>query len=144
MIPARTVRTVPHRALTLEFAMWVFTRISGAALLLMGVAGMLGALYMGARTQMDLPTLMRWTFFPNPNHVVNSNISDVNLGWANAYWRLMEYLILAFGVTHGFNGVRVVMEDYVRNVTLRRVLLWVIVVLWGVVLAAGVHLAATS
>jgi succinate dehydrogenase hydrophobic anchor subunit len=130
--------------LTLEFAMWVFTRISGAALLLLGTIGMAGALYMGARTQMDLPTLMRWTFFPNPNHVVNSNIPDVNLGWVSTYWRVMEYLIVFFGATHGFNGVRVVMEDYTHTETVRRVLRIVIGVLWFAVLAIAAYMIGNS
>jgi succinate dehydrogenase hydrophobic anchor subunit len=144
MVPTRTIRSVPHRALTLEFAMWLFTRISGAAMLLLGIIGMLGALYMGARTQMDLPTLMRWTFFPNPNHVVNSNIPDVALGWTSAYWRLMEYLIVFFGVTHGFNGLRVVMEDYTHRVAVRRALCWVILLLWVVVFAVAAYLITYS
>jgi succinate dehydrogenase hydrophobic anchor subunit len=144
MMPSRTVRTVPRRPLTLEFSMWIFTRISGAALLLLGTIGMLGALYMGARTQMDLATLMRWTFFPNPNHVVNSNIPDVNLGWVSVYWRLMEYLIVFFGATHGFNGMRVVMEDYVHHETVRRVLRWVIVLLWVVVLAVAGYMISST
>src|SRR6266542_3228537 len=100
-------RIIPRRALTLDFTMWIFTRVSGSALLLLGALGMLGALYMGSRTQMDLATLMRWTFFPNPNHVVNSSIPDVNLGWAILYWQAIQVLIVFFGTTHGFNGLRV-------------------------------------
>ena len=148
MFHSRTIRTaprrVPRRALTLDFAMWVFTRVSGAALLILGVIGMLGALYMGARTQMDLTTLMRWTFFPNPNHVVNSNIPDVNLGWANVYWRVMQLLIVFFGVTHGFNGLRVVMEDYINRASVRRTLRWVILALWIIVLAVAVNVVFIS
>jgi succinate dehydrogenase hydrophobic anchor subunit len=137
-------RTVPRRALTLDFAMWAFTRISGAALLLLGALGMAGALYMGARTQMDLPTLMRWTFFPNANHVVNSSIPDVNLGWSNIYWRIMQVLMIFFGATHGFNGLRVVMEDYIHRATVRRALRWAILLLWLAVLLVALFVVFTA
>jgi succinate dehydrogenase / fumarate reductase membrane anchor subunit len=128
---------VYRRTLSFEFIMWAFMRLSGAALFILGIIGMAGALYMGARTQMDLPTLMRWTFFPNPNHVVNSNIADVNLGWVSVYWQVTQLLMVFFGATHGFNGLRVVMEDYVPREGLRKALRWVIVLLWATVLLAG-------
>jgi succinate dehydrogenase hydrophobic anchor subunit len=124
--------------------MWVFTRVSGASLLVLGAIGMAGALYMGARTQMDLATLMRWTFFPNPNHVVHSNTPDVNLGWVNVYWQTMQLLIVFMGVTHGFNGLRVIMEDYVGHETVRKILRWLILLLWLTVLLVAVFLIFTA
>ena len=95
--------------------MWIFTRISGLSLILLAAIGISSAFVLGARTQVDLPTLVRWTFFPNPNHVINSEIPDVTLGWANAFWQVMQILIVFFGVTHGFNGLRVVVEDYIAQ-----------------------------
>lgn len=82
-------------------------------MILLAAIGVISAFALGARTQVDLPTLIRWTFFPNPNHVINSNIPDVTLGWANAFWQVIQILIVFFGVTHGFNGLRVVIEDYI-------------------------------
>ena len=105
-------RVVPQRGFNLDYLMWLFTRLSGLGLFLLAFIGVAGAFLLGARQQIDLPTLVRWTFFPNPNHVVNSNIPDVALGWANAYWQIMMILVLFFGVTHGFNGLRMVVEDY--------------------------------
>ena len=70
---ARTIRP----GFSMEYAMWIFTRLSGVGMILLALIGISGALLIGARTQMDLATLMRWTFFPNPNHVVNSEIPDV-------------------------------------------------------------------
>jgi len=95
-----------------EYFMWIFTRLSGAAIILLAALGMTGAFLLGARTQVDLPTLMRWSFFPNPNHVVNSDIPDVALGWANGFWQIMQLLIVFLGATHGFNGLRCVVEDF--------------------------------
>jgi succinate dehydrogenase hydrophobic anchor subunit len=101
-------------------------------------------LAMGARYQMDLGTLMRWTFFPNPNHVVNSNIPDITMGWANAFWQTIQVLIVFFGATHGFNGLRVVLEEYIHPpfwVTLLRLLLGV---LWLGTLIIGVFVILAS
>ena len=137
-------RTVPRRKWSLEYVMWVFTRVSGAALIILGALGMAGALLMGARTQMDLATLMRWTFFPNSSHVINSNIPDVNLGWVSIYWGVMQLLIVFFGVTHGFNGIRVVLEDYTNHAVLRMVLRWVLVALWLAVLVVAIYVIFTT
>jgi succinate dehydrogenase / fumarate reductase membrane anchor subunit len=108
-------RPVPQIGFSFEYLMWVFTRISGVAMLLLALFGMAAAFWMGARTQMDMVALMRWTFFPNSYHVVNTNIPDVTLGWANAYWNVMQILIIFFAGTHGINGLRVVIEDYIGS-----------------------------
>jgi succinate dehydrogenase hydrophobic anchor subunit len=123
---ARTVQP----GLSFEYMMWIFTRVSGVGLIALGLIGMVGALLMGAFTQVDLPTLLRWTFFPNPNHVVNSNIPDVTLGWANAFWQNMQILIVFFAVSHAFNGLRVVAEDFVGTTFLRPFLRGSIFLLW--------------
>jgi succinate dehydrogenase / fumarate reductase membrane anchor subunit len=94
--------------------MWIFTRVSGILIILLALVGMVGAFWLGARLQMDVATLYRWTFFPNPNHVVNSDIPDVTLGWANAYWQIMQMMLVFFAGTHGMNGLRVVLEDYLK------------------------------
>ncbi|MCL4505142.1 MAG: hypothetical protein M1434_03910 [Chloroflexi bacterium] len=137
-------QTIPRRGWSLEFVMWVFTRISGAGMLIVGALGMAGALWMGARTQMDLATLMRWTFFPNPNHIVNSNIPDVNLGWVGVYWQILQTLIIFLGVTHGFNGLRVVIEDYIHSVLINRVLRVIILLLWIAVMVIAFYIIFTS
>ena len=104
-------RTVPQPAWNLEYSMWMFTRLSGLAIPLFGIVGIAAALAMGARTQMDLGTLVRWTFFPNVSHVMDSSIPDYMV-WGNGFWQIMQIMIAFFGITHGFNGLRVVMEDY--------------------------------
>jgi succinate dehydrogenase hydrophobic anchor subunit len=101
--------------MSFEYFMWIFTRGSGIALILLALIGISGAFLMGARTQMDLATVMRWTFFPNPNHVVNSNIPDVAIGWATAFWQIMQFLIIILATTHGYNGLRVVIEDFMGD-----------------------------
>jgi succinate dehydrogenase hydrophobic anchor subunit len=104
-------KAIPKPSWNLEYTMWLFTRLSGAAMALLLLIGIGGGLLMGARTQMDLGTLMRWTFFPNANHVLDSDIPDLFL-WSNGLWQVMQILLVFFGATHGFNGLRVVLEDY--------------------------------
>jgi succinate dehydrogenase hydrophobic anchor subunit len=108
-------RVVPQRGFNLDYIMFIFTRVSGLSIVLLALIGIILAMVMGARTQMDLGTLMRWTFFPNPNHVVNSDIPDVTLGWANAYWSTMQFLLIFFAFTHAANGLRMIVEDYVNR-----------------------------
>jgi succinate dehydrogenase hydrophobic anchor subunit len=128
-----------------EYLMWVMTRISGLALMLLALFGMAVALWMGARSQMDLGTLLRWTFFPNPNHVVNSNIPELEPAWSNAYWQIMQMLVVFFGATHGFNGLRVVIEDYTDSATwLRPLLRGLIFLLWIFVLIISVMVILAS
>jgi succinate dehydrogenase hydrophobic anchor subunit len=137
---ARTVQP----GFSFEYIMWIFTRISGLALLLLGAVGMVSAFTLGARTQVDLPTLMRWTFFPNPNHVINSEIPDITLGWANAFWQVMQILIAFFGATHAYNGLRVVLEDFIGQSYFKPFLRGVIFLLWGFSLIIAVYVILFS
>ncbi len=104
-------RPAPQLGFSFEYLMFIFTRISGVTMIVLAVTGAAAAFWMGARTQMDVGALMRWTFFPNPNHVVNTNIPDVTLGWATAFWQIMQMLVIFFGGTHGINGLRMILED---------------------------------
>lgn len=135
---------VVQRGLTFEYIMWIFTRLSGLALIVLALIGFISALIMGARTQMDLGTLMRWTFFPNPNHVISSNIPDINLGWANGFWQVMQMLLIVFGVTHGFNGLRVVVEDFTGPSFWQPIMRGLIFLLWLFVLIVAIYVILSS
>lgn len=124
-------RPTPQRALTFEYLMWLFIRISALGLYLLAIIGVVAALFMGARTQMDMATLIRWTFFPNPNHVINSNIPDLDLGWVGLLWQVIQGLAVLLGVTHGFNGLRNILEDFIGNKSLRLALRLVLFSLWA-------------
>jgi succinate dehydrogenase hydrophobic anchor subunit len=124
--------------------MFLFTRLSGLSFFLLAIIGLSTALFMGARNQMDLGTLMRWTFFPNPNHVVNSNIPDVTMGWANGFWQIIGILILFLGGTHGLNGLRVVLEDYIHHPFLQILIRSLIFLLWAFMPIAAVYVVLAS
>lgn len=123
-------RYIPQRGINLDYLMWLFTRISGLGIILLALIGLVSAMYMGARLQMDLPTVLRWTFLPNPSHVINSNIPDVVPGWANAFWQIMQFLIVFFAFSHAANGLRMIAEDYVGHTLLQPFVRALIALLW--------------
>lgn len=131
---------VPHPGWNLEYLMFLFTRLSGLGILVLAIVGITGAFLMNARTQVDLETLLRWTFFPNPSHVLDSNIPDVYADWSNTFWKTMQMLILFFGATHGFNGFRVVLEDYIHSRIGHLVIRLVLITLWLLTMNMGLYL----
>ena len=99
---------------------------------------------MGARYQMDLGTLMRWTFFPNPNHVIDSNIPDLEAGWNTGFWQVIQILALFFGGTHGINGLRVVLEDYINRPYIQMAIRTIFALVWVFMLVVGVNVILGS
>ncbi len=136
-------RFVPKRGFNLDYLMWLFTRLSALGLAVFALVGFISALLMGARTQMDLSTLMRWTFFPNYFHVTNSEIPD-ELLWANPFWQTIQIGILVLGVTHGVNGFRMVLEDYIGISFFRILTRFVFFLLWLVLLFVAVYLVLAA
>ena len=135
---------VVQPGMNFEYIMWIFMRISGLAMFLLALLGLAGAMWMGARTQMDMPTLLRWVFFPNPNHVVNSEIPDIAIGWATAYWQIMQILIIFFAGTHAYNGLRNVIEDYLGQGFAKALLRGLIFLLWLASLLLAVYVILAS
>jgi succinate dehydrogenase hydrophobic anchor subunit len=134
---------MPKPSWNLEFLMWTFTRISGLCLVLLALLGISAGLWMGARTQMDVGTLIRWTFFPNPNHVLDSNIPNLDL-WANGFWQITQILIVVFAATHGFNGLRVVIEDYSKPGIWQAALRLLVFLLWLFSGLVGIYVILSS
>lgn len=137
------LRVKPKPSWNLDYMMWVFTRLSGLSIILLAVIGISAGLLMGARSQMDLGTLMRWTYFPNSNHVLDSEIPDLYL-WANGFWQIMQILVLFFAATHGFNGLRVVLEDYSSPGFWQIFLRFLILLLWIFASLVGIYVILGS
>lgn len=127
-----------------EYLMWLITRISGIAMFLLALMGFAGALIMGARTQADLPTLVRWAFFPNPNHVRSSDIADIDLAWATGFWQAAQIALILFAGTHAWNGLRMILEDYLGKSPWRRIWRLVLFILWLASLVVAIYLILTS
>jgi len=138
-----TSRPAPRLGFSFEYIMWIFTRISGFSMLVLAVVGVSLAFWMGARTQMDMIALLRWTFFPNSFHVVNSGVPDVTQGWANAFWQIMEILMIFFAGTHGINGLRNVLEDYIGPSWARVFLRGLLFGIWLFMVIVGLYIILT-
>ncbi len=78
-----------------ERTAFLFMRLSGAALLILAVGHML------------------------IQHVLNSTanltLQFVAEQWDSWGWKAYDMLLLAFAVSHGYNGLRNVLEDYIHN-----------------------------
>ena len=107
-------RSLPlgKRGLNFEMLMWIFTRLSALAMYGLILFAILGALYMGARYQMNLADVMRWGFMPNSTHVQNTNVPDLE-PWMTSFWKLTAIVLLAVAVAHGIHGLVVVADDYI-------------------------------
>lgn len=136
-------RPAPQPGLTFEYLMWLFIRISGLGLYVLAIVGVTAALVMGARTQLDMGTLIRWTFFPNSGHVANAGV-DLELGWVSILWQTLQGFAVVFGVTHGMNGLRNVLEDFVSRPGTRLIVRIVLFLLWALFMYAAFTLVLSD
>lgn len=78
-----------------ELYSWLFMRISGV--LLLGLA-VFHLFWMHIAIGVD-----------------NIDFQTVVERWANPLWKLYDFFLLAFALTHGMNGLRVIMDDYIHG-----------------------------
>lgn len=57
--------------------------------------------------------------------------------WASLGWRIFDFVFLFTAWSHGMNGVRQVLMDYIHSPSGRRTASWVLFVIWLVVALAG-------
>jgi succinate dehydrogenase / fumarate reductase membrane anchor subunit len=79
-------------------------------------------------------------------HVFNS-ILDVDYHFAARRlalpaWRVYDWLLLVLALLHGFNGLRVVVNEHARPAALRRALHWLVVVALVGFTALGTYVLA--
>jgi succinate dehydrogenase / fumarate reductase membrane anchor subunit len=77
-----------------ETVSWLFMRVSGIVLLLMAVFHLL---------------LMHYGI-----GVENLSFDVVAARWASPWWRLYDFFLLGFALTHGVNGARILLDEYMR------------------------------
>jgi len=65
------------------------------------------------------------------------DLDYVALRWATLGWRVYDIALLAFTFAHGMNGLRNVLNDYVRGRRTRRALDIALLVAWLVISAIG-------
>jgi succinate dehydrogenase / fumarate reductase membrane anchor subunit len=79
-----------------ELWAWLFMRLSGILLLFLAVGHVL---------------IM---------HVLETGVERVDFNfvvdrWSSPFWRSWDWLMLSLALLHGINGVRVIIQDYVRR-----------------------------
>ena len=74
---------------------WYFMRVSGLLLLFLA--------------------LVHFALTHIVNDVVETDSSFIVDRWDNPLWRLFDWSLLALALLHGANGVRWMIDDYVRN-----------------------------
>ncbi len=122
-----------------ETYMWFFTRLTGILFLLMGAFNIVYANLAGGQGNMDVGAQMRWAFFPISFHVESSAV-EVTPNFANPFWQVYSFLLLTFTATHGYNGIRVILQDYVRHPLLLAWLKALLFLLWAGLILAAIYL----
>jgi len=142
---SRTV-SLTKRGFDFETFMWLFTRLSALAMYLCAFIGLVGALIMGARTQMNMADLIRWTFMPSSTHVLLNTSNQILQPdvWMTTFWKVMGSIFITFATSHGLHGLLSVLEDYNTIPWLRRTLRILVLVLTLAMIAIGIYVLWTS
>lgn len=74
---------------------WIFMRLSGLALVFLA--------------------LVHFTLTHIVTDVVDTDYRFVARRWDNPAWRVFDWLLLALALAHGLNGLRWIIDDYVRR-----------------------------
>lgn len=147
MLAKRRTLSLASRGFDFEIFMWLFVRLSALAMYLFALIGLVGALIMGARTQVNFADLMRWTFMPDSNHVLMNttlnNIANLDV-WVTLFWKIMGSLFVTFAAAHGLHGLLSVVEDYLKNSAVRRFLRYFVLVLTVVGIAIAIYVVWTK
>ena len=113
--------SIAKRGLTsFETIMWAFTRLSALGMYVLIIFGLIGALIMGARNNMNFAEAMRWAFMPNVTHVENTALPDTT-SWASPLWKLTASALLIIAVGHGVHGLVVIADDYIASTRGRQI-----------------------
>ena len=137
------ILSLSKRGLDFEMLMWLFTRLSALAMYALILFAVLGALIMGARTQMNLADVLRWGFMPNATHVQNSNVPDL-APWSTAFWRLTASALLLVAAAHGVHGLVVIADNYIVSPRGRQIVRLLSIVFLATMSVIGVYVLWTS
>jgi succinate dehydrogenase hydrophobic anchor subunit len=140
-----TPRTLPlkKRGLNFEMLMWIFTRLTALAMYALLLTGVIGALIMGARTQMNLADVIRWSFMPNVSHVQSTNLQELE-PWSTPFWQLIGSALLLVAVTHGVHGLVVIADDYIVSSRGRNIVRFLSILMVLAMVATGLYVIWTS
>ena len=100
-----------------EAKSWAFMRLSGLLLLFFA--------------------LVHFAITHIVNDVVETDYDFVAERWHNPAWRVFDWMLLVLALSHGVNGLRWIVDDYVREPGRRRVVKGVLYGLTGVLVVVG-------
>ena len=89
----------PRAGRSFETWSWFFMRLSGLALVFLA--------------------LVHFSITHILNDVVETDHDFVARRWDNPLWRVFDWSLLALALLHGLNGLRWIVDDYVRRPGLR-------------------------
>ena len=122
-----------------ELYAWFATRVTGIFLLLMAAFNLVYANLVGGPSNLYAAAQMRWAFFPIPFHVQATSV-EVTPSFSNPFWQIFSFALIVFAATHGVNGLRVVLEDYIRRPLLMAWIRAILLALWLCVILAAIFL----
>jgi len=67
----------------------------------------------------------------------NLSLEYVDMRWMFLGWRIYDILLLAFAFSHGVNGLRQVLLDFVKSAGGRKAVNWLMFVFWLALSAIG-------
>jgi succinate dehydrogenase hydrophobic anchor subunit len=137
------VLSLAKRGLNFEMLMWIFTRLSALAMYALILLGLIGALVMGARYQMNFADVMRWAFMPNVTHVQGTNVPDI-APWASIFWKLVAMALVLVATAHGVHGLVVIADDYITSARGRQVVRFFSIVMMVSMSLIGLYIIWTS
>lgn len=138
-------RSLPlnKRGMNFETLMWLFTRLSALAMYLFLLVAVIGALIMGARTQMNLADVLRWAFTSNVTHVQSTNVPDLE-PWTTPFWKVVAILMVLVAGSHGLHGVLSVLDDYFAQPRVRVFFRILIAIILPIMWVIGIYVIWTS
>ncbi|NPA92284.1 MAG: succinate dehydrogenase [Chloroflexi bacterium] len=69
--------------------------------------------------------------------VYEIDINYVAGRWSGGFWRVYDFLLLFFAFSHGMNGARQVLTDFIHSAGGRRALNWILFIIWAVITIWG-------
>jgi len=135
--------SLSQRGMNFETLMWYFTRLSALAIYALILFGLIGALVMGARNQMNFADVMRWAFMPNATHVQSTEVPDL-APWASTFWKFTASALLLLAVAHGVHGLVVIADDYIAGAGARKSIRLLSIVMMLSMIVIGVYVIWTS
>ena len=135
--------SLKERGFNFEMSMWLITRLTALGMYALLLIAVIGAIIMGARTQMNIADVIRWSFMPNPSHVQDTNVLDL-APWSTTFWRLVASAFLFIAVAHGSHGLVVIADDYIVTSRGRNTIRVLSIILLLTMTAMGLYILWTQ